>query len=75
MVLAGLNRKENDMDWMIDHLGPSLTAGILSAALGLMIFGLLALTPLCTWQTAVGCGLGTGLGTWLGNVIARVFIR
>ena len=64
------------MDWMIDHLGPSLTAGILAAALCLVIFGLLALlTPLYTWKTAVGYGLGTGLGTWIGNVIARVFIR
>ena len=60
------------MDWVIDKLGLSLTAGLMAAALGLVIFGLLALTPLYTWQTAVGCGLGTGFGTWLGNVIARV---
>ena len=60
---------------MIDNLGLSLTAGIMAAALGLVVFGLLALTPLYTWQTAVGCGLGTGFGAWLGNVIARVLFR
>jgi hypothetical protein len=75
MIVSNLyqQRKETDMDWMIDHLGPSLTAGILAAALGLVIFGLLALTPLYSWQTAVVYGLRTGFGTWLGNVIARAF--
>jgi len=59
------------MDWMIEHLGPSLTAGILAFGLALTIFGLLALTPWWSVATSIGCAIGTGFGTWLGNVIAR----
>ena len=62
------------MDWTIDHVGPSLWAGLLAAVLGLVMFGALALTQPLTFGTAVGCGLGTGFGTWLGNVIGRTFI-
>lgn len=53
------------MEWMIKRLGLAMTMGLLAAAVGCVIFGLLAMTPFFPWHLAASGALGCGVGTWL----------